>query len=90
MLSRRIALIAERSAGAMSLRMTLPPSGSGRPVFALPPFAEIEDLREAVARVGELAFVDDEARVGAPAVHGVEDFIERHDDDVASPRSPIE
>ena len=64
----------------MSLRMTLPPSGSGRPVVALPPLAEIEHQLEAIARVGELPFVNDEADIGRARLDRVENFVERHDD----------
>ena len=50
----------------MSFRKTLPPSGSGNPVSMFPPFAEIDQFCETRTRVSELAFVNDQAGVGAP------------------------
>ncbi len=48
--------------------------------FRGPPLAEIGAEDEALAAVGELAFVDDEAGVGFAAREGVEDLIEGDDD----------
>src|SRR5437588_11519487 len=48
--------------------------------LALPPFAEVDDLCESRALVSELALVNDQARIGFTAFHGLEDLIERHDD----------
>src|SRR6476660_3611838 len=46
----------------------------------LPPFAEVDNLRESRSGISELAFVNDQARIGAAVFYGVEDLVERHDD----------
>ena len=68
------------TSGPRSRRMTLPPRGSGKPAGPLePPFAQIDDLVQAVGRVGELPFVNQQPRVHAAFEHGAIDLIERHD-----------
>src|SRR5687767_10450621 len=47
--------------------------------FGFPPCTEVENKLEAVTRVGELAFVDDQADVGVTVGDELEDFIERND-----------
>ncbi len=48
--------------------------------FRKPPLAEIGTELETLARVGELALVDDEADVGVAAGERVENLVERDDD----------
>ena len=48
--------------------------------LVLPPFAEVHDLREAVARVRELALVNDQSGVGIAALHRIENLVEGHHD----------
>src|SRR5437868_8440987 len=48
--------------------------------LALPPFAEVDDLCESRALVGELALVNDQAGIGFAALHRVEDLVERNYD----------
>ena len=52
----------------MSLRMTLPPSGSGNPVFFQPPRTHIGNEMEAFIGISELTLVDQEALVGSPMI----------------------
>ncbi len=80
MLSRMMASRSRCTSGGMSLRRTLPPSGRGRPVSRFHHSPRSTILRKPALRVGELAFVNDEAAVGAAGLHGVENSIERHDD----------
>ena len=54
--------------------------GQRKPGGFFPPGTEIAHKRKTVARVGELALVDDQAGVRAPAPHRIEYFIEWHDD----------
>jgi hypothetical protein len=51
-------------------------------VLALPPVAEIGAALEAFVAIGELTFVNDEADVGNAIADGLEDLIERHDDEL--------
>src|SRR5262249_38510321 len=46
----------------------------------LPPFAQIDDFRETRTRIRQLPFVNDEACVGAPILHRLENLVERNDD----------
>jgi hypothetical protein len=51
-------------------------------VLAAPPDAEVFAEDEAFVAVGELAFVDDQADVGAAVANGGEDLVEGDDDEV--------
>ena len=63
-----------------SRRTTLPPSGSGRPVSRMPPGAEILPEVEPGVGVGELPFMDQQARPRRrPRSTAVLDLVERHD-----------
>src|SRR6266496_3766096 len=46
--------------------------------FAFPPFAKIDNFLKTRPLVGELPFVNDQTRIGAPAVYRVKDLIERY------------
>ena len=80
MLSRMIWRRSRRTSGGMSLRKTLPPSGSGRPVSRFHHSPRSTIFREPAPRIRQLAFMDDQPGVRAPAFHRVEDLVERHDD----------
>ena len=45
------------------LRTAFAPSGSGKPVSLLPPFAQIDDQLQLLVAVRELPFVNDQARI---------------------------
>src|SRR6266487_3402391 len=47
--------------------------------FAFPPFPEIDNFLKTRPLVGELPFVNNQTRIGAPAFYRVKDLIERHD-----------
>ena len=69
-----------------SRRITLPPSGSGSPAGAIgPPLAEIDDLLQALVRVGQLAFVNQQTRFDLAVPHLVLNLIERHHDVLDTP-----
>ena len=80
MLSRRalvvmqLHLVAQRAANGVAAER------QRKARLLVPPDAEIEDLREAIAAVGELAFVDDEAGVELARDHGGNDLVEGHGD----------
>ena len=52
------------------------PERQGKFPGAFPPLAEVEDVDESLAGVGELAFVNDEADVRLARMNGFEDLIE--------------
>jgi hypothetical protein len=64
--------------GPRSRRTALPPSGRGSPVSSFHHAPRSSDPVEAVAAVGELPLVDDQAHVGPALAHLVEDAVERH------------
>ena len=78
--SRRAWVVASMASWPSERLMALPPSGRGRPVSLAPPCAEVEHLLQAVGRVGELAFVDQQARVELARDDGGDDLVEGHDD----------
>ena len=47
--------------------------------FAFPPLAKIDNLLKTRMRIGQLSFVNDQTRIGAPVFHGVENLIELND-----------
>ena len=81
MLSFKSRAIRDTIASPRSLRTTLPPSGSGRPVCSIPPLAQVDDLVQPAVSVIELALVDQEARLDSPFGDGRQDLVERHDHD---------
>src|SRR5512143_1835080 len=61
---------------------TLPENAAkrdGKTCMPLPPLAEIEQLFKLVARIGETAFVDDEAGNRFSPGNGIHDAVEGHD-----------
>src|SRR5437667_9650724 len=56
----------------------------GQTGFTLPDFSQIQDLAESGSAIGELTFVNDQARRRRPALHCIEDLIE-WDHDVIEP-----
>ena len=67
MLSRMISSKSRCTAGAISLRKTLPPSGKGRPVSRFHHSPRSRTFVNPDRLVGELTFVNDQARRGSPA-----------------------
>ena len=50
--------------------------------FALPPLAQVDDARKAVALIREPALVDDDAGIHLPVADRRHDLVERHHTDV--------
>ena len=64
MLSRMICESSRRTLAAQVFANDVAPERQRQAGFVFPPFTEVHDLREPVAFIGQLPFMNDEAGVG--------------------------
>src|SRR5262245_12691322 len=59
----------------------VPSQGQWQPGLVLPPFTKIDDLLKTGPRVCELTFVNDQTGVRTAVFYGIEDLVERNNDE---------
>ncbi len=79
MLSRRALVVAERVSAAEGAADGIAAQGKRQTGLLAPPLAEVEELEQAIAGVGELALVNDESSFKLAGDYGGDDLVERND-----------